>query len=103
VYPLFSEHGKVIKAEYMGKDGKSRREHVPDARGIRFSLTLGLDVSVFLKKIGRGCSEYESKFQSWNELFLKTSDEMAEMGIPSQKRKYILGWREWFKYYAIIN
>ena len=51
----------------------------------------------FLSAIGRKCQDVGPKFTSWEDLFKKSSSEMAEAGIPAQKRKYIVEWREWFK------
>ena len=56
------------------------------------------DPKSFLTAIGRGCQDVADKFQSWDHLFTVTSDQMKnDLGIATDKRRYILGWREWFK------
>ncbi|EGF81499.1 hypothetical protein BATDEDRAFT_87714 [Batrachochytrium dendrobatidis JAM81] len=50
----------------------------------------------FLKAIGRSCETVAPKFTSWDSLFTATSSDLKTLGIKSQMRKYILGWREWY-------
>ncbi|KAF2757200.1 hypothetical protein EJ05DRAFT_477417 [Pseudovirgaria hyperparasitica] len=56
------------------------------------------DAATFLKVIGRGLSQYTSKFESWEALFSMTSKQMKEIGIePPRARRYLLQWRERFR------
>ncbi|ANB13375.1 Fyv4p [Sugiyamaella lignohabitans] len=55
------------------------------------------DVQTFLTKIGRNCSEYADKFESWEHFMSVTTHELKEKGVDSRPRRYILAWREKFK------
>ncbi|KAG9293709.1 hypothetical protein G9A89_019046 [Geosiphon pyriformis] len=63
-------------------------QFVPPPRGV---IT---DHKIFLQRCGRGCGELADKFQSWEHLFIVTSEQMRdELAIPTRQRKWILGWR----------
>nr|KAJ3419538.1 hypothetical protein HK105_006832 [Polyrhizophydium stewartii] len=53
--------------------------------------------AAFLKAIGRNSESVAAKFKDWDHLFTATSKELETLGIKTQMRKYILGWREWYK------
>ncbi|TPX34127.1 hypothetical protein SeMB42_g07363 [Synchytrium endobioticum] len=71
----------------------ARRAHVPPPRGVY------KDVGSILVAIGRNAQSVSGKFTGWNHFFTATSSSMKdELGITDAKlRKYILGWREWYK------
>ncbi|KAJ3114638.1 hypothetical protein HDU96_001837 [Phlyctochytrium bullatum] len=81
------EQGK----EYMKLRSAEKQAFVPKPRG-KFQ-----DPASFLTAIGRKCEDYAAKFTSWDHLFTATTDEMGTLGIPTKARKYIAGWREWYK------
>ncbi|KAJ3218750.1 hypothetical protein HDU67_004270 [Dinochytrium kinnereticum] len=86
------ENWKLSKSYVELGNAAKRVDFVPKPRG-QFQ-----DPATFLTAIGRSCGDYAPKFNSWAHLFQATSDEMAtSLGIPTKARKYILGWREWFK------
>ncbi|KAI9350496.1 hypothetical protein DFJ73DRAFT_776728 [Zopfochytrium polystomum] len=89
--------GWKLNAEYIKiTDPKKRGNAGSEAEGYGRNIT---DPKSFLTAIGRGCGELADKFTSWEHLFQATSSEMkaAPMSLPTDKRKYILQWREWFK------
>lgn len=56
------------------------------------------DHATFLTLIGRQLSKHASKFESWQQIFTKSSPELKEMGIePPRSRRYLLHWREKFR------
>ncbi|KAL2268630.1 hypothetical protein VTJ83DRAFT_3476 [Remersonia thermophila] len=57
------------------------------------------DVETFLTLIGRGLKQHASKFPTWESLFTLSSDQLRELGIePARTRRYLLRWRENFRY-----
>ncbi|KAI8926222.1 IGR protein motif-domain-containing protein [Entophlyctis helioformis] len=82
---------KEVAAKYMELSAGDRRAHVPLPSGAV------QDPASFFKAIGRNTPTATDKFKDWNHLFVATSREMKKLGIKSQMRKYILGWREWYK------
>lgn len=72
---------------------KWEKRPVPEPRTEKISTPAS-----FLKAIGRGCETYASKFADWNRLFTASSAEMERFGIPSKARKYILSWRELYRW-----
>ncbi|KAJ3184188.1 hypothetical protein HDU87_005034 [Geranomyces variabilis] len=56
------------------------------------------DPKSFLTAIGRSCETYADKFKDWDHLFKASTREMeTDLGVKCGHRKYILGWREWFR------
>ncbi|KAJ3166858.1 telomere length regulation protein [Geranomyces variabilis] len=56
------------------------------------------DPKSFLTAIGRSCESYADKFKDWDHLFKASTREMeTDLGVKCGHRKYILGWREWFR------
>ncbi|ODV62328.1 mitochondrial 37S ribosomal protein mS41 ASCRUDRAFT_74734 [Ascoidea rubescens DSM 1968] len=51
------------------------------------------DVKTFLEKIGRNTVENEEAFESWNEFFRMSAEEMKEKGVETDIRRYIINWR----------
>ncbi|AGO09937.1 AaceriAAL054Wp [[Ashbya] aceris (nom. inval.)] len=49
------------------------------------------DVSTFLTKIGRQCSEHAELYENkWENLFMWDGPKLKEKGVPVQQRRYIL-------------
>lgn len=49
------------------------------------------DVSTFLAKIGRQCSEHAELYENkWENLFMWDGPKLKEKGVPVQQRRYIL-------------
>ncbi|KAJ3082474.1 hypothetical protein HK102_001655 [Quaeritorhiza haematococci] len=88
----YTAEARKLGIDYMQlTDPKAKQKFIPQPRGqIQ-------DPASFLEAIGRGCIEVAEKFTSWDQLFTCSSEEMAGLGVPVKKRKYILHWREWFK------
>lgn len=55
------------------------------------------DVETFLTKIGRNSIEHAKHFESWNDLFTKTGQQLKESGIDTRERRYILNWCERYR------
>lgn len=55
------------------------------------------DVETFLTKIGRNAKEHVDVFESWEQLFTLSSEELKEKGIDTRLRRYFLAWRERFR------
>ncbi|PGH01288.1 hypothetical protein GX51_05343 [Blastomyces parvus] len=56
------------------------------------------DAATFLSLIGRNMSRFAPKFNSWDELFTLSSEELKERGIePPRLRRYLLRWRQKFQ------
>jgi len=56
------------------------------------------DVKTFLSVIGRGLSQYTSKFPTWEALFSLSSDQLKQLGIePPRTRRYLLAWCNRFR------
>jgi len=69
---------------------------------IPFRVTLpeprfGITKEIFLQKIGKGCSEYADKFQSWEELMTLKGQTLKKREIPVKARRWILNWVEKYK------
>ncbi|KAK5630746.1 hypothetical protein RRF57_006461 [Xylaria bambusicola] len=57
------------------------------------------DVPTFLTVIGRGLKQHAAKIPDWEALFTLTSEQLRELGVePPRARKYLLRWRERFRY-----
>ncbi|KNC96816.1 uncharacterized protein SPPG_08017 [Spizellomyces punctatus DAOM BR117] len=81
-----------LATQYVELPAKEKATFVPKTRG---PFT---DPKTFLTAIGRGCDSYADKFKSWEHLFTVTADQMEkELGVKCTHRKYIMGWREWYK------
>ncbi|KAI8823162.1 uncharacterized protein EV422DRAFT_523581 [Fimicolochytrium jonesii] len=81
-----------LAEEYVALAGNKKASFVPETRG---SIT---DPKSFLTAIGRGLDTYADKFKDWGHLFTATADQMEnELGIKCGQRKYLQGWREWYK------
>ncbi|KAL2914192.1 telomere length regulation protein [Polyrhizophydium stewartii] len=76
---------------YAAVPSAERALYVPPPRG---SIS---EPAAFLKAIGRNSESVAAKFKDWDHLFTATSKELETLGIKTQMRKYILGWREWYK------
>eukprot|EP00842_Homolaphlyctis_polyrhiza_P000238 jgi/Hompol1/1214/HPOL_001056-RA len=89
--------GYAIKAPPLHSESQAyfslpkRDTYVPSPRG---DIKEPAD---FLKRIGRNTESVATKFKDWDHLFTATTKEMGELGIKSQMRRYILGWREWYR------
>jgi len=56
------------------------------------------DVQTLLKVIGRGLSQYTTKFPTWEALFSLNSSQLKELGIePPRTRRYLLRWLQKFR------
>ncbi|KAI8388518.1 IGR protein motif-domain-containing protein [Radiomyces spectabilis] len=80
--------------------GQARRLHTATGRTAVVPEPRGKiqDAESFLKSIGRGCDEYASKFESWEQLFTTDSRTMKnDMGISTKQRKYLLAWLEQYR------
>ncbi|KAI1818059.1 IGR protein motif-domain-containing protein [Poronia punctata] len=57
------------------------------------------DVETFLTIIGRDLKQHAPKIADWEALFTLTSEQLRELGVePPRTRKYLLRWRERFRY-----
>ncbi|TPX69795.1 hypothetical protein SpCBS45565_g02216 [Spizellomyces sp. 'palustris'] len=90
-----------LATHYVELPAKEKATFVPKTRGgFFFRIPDGpfTDPKTFLTSIGRGCDSYADKFKSWEHLFTVTADQMEkELGVKCTHRKYIMGWREWYK------
>ncbi|KAI8919343.1 IGR protein motif-domain-containing protein [Powellomyces hirtus] len=81
-----------LTQQYIELSPKEKIALIPSSRG---PIS---DPKSFLTAIGRGCESYADKFKSWDHLFTATAHEMeTDLGVKCAQRKYILGWRDWFK------
>ncbi|KAJ3019851.1 hypothetical protein HKX48_001680 [Thoreauomyces humboldtii] len=81
-----------LTSHYIDLSPKQKAVLVPAPRGPYN------DPKSFLTAIGRGCDVYADKFTSWDHLFTATAEAMeTDMGVKVAQRKYILGWRDWFR------
>jgi len=57
------------------------------------------DIPTFLQKIGRDCPQHAPKFQTWEQLFDLSSDQLKTLGVePARTRRYIIRWREKYRF-----
>ncbi|KAH3899204.1 related to Protein FYV4, mitochondrial [Saccharomycodes ludwigii] len=62
------------------------------------------DIPTFLKKIGRGCQEFEPIYENkWENLFTFNTKVLKEKGVSIQQRKYIASQLERFRKSHTVN
>jgi hypothetical protein len=54
-------------------------------------------VEKFMRRIGRGCEDHISSFDSWDALFTSDSRKLKGFGIKPPQRKWILKWVERYR------
>lgn len=50
------------------------------------------DVQTFLSKIGRNMTQYAEGFESWDQFISSSSKQLAEKGLDTRDRRYLLNW-----------
>jgi len=57
----------------------------------------GMTVELFLKKIGKECSQHLDKFPNWEALMTSSLVDLRGLGIPIRQRKWIYRWVHKYK------
>ncbi|MCJ1313751.1 hypothetical protein MMC25_007431 [Agyrium rufum] len=56
------------------------------------------DPQTFLTLIGRKLSQHSSKFETWEQLFRLSSQQLRDLGVePPRNRRYLLWWRDKYR------
>mmetsp|Transcript_24935 Transcript_24935/g.34912 ORF Transcript_24935/g.34912 Transcript_24935/m.34912 type:complete len:247 (-) Transcript_24935:62-802(-) len=83
------------KVDLQQKKGKAlpqfvKEFEVPEPR-------YGINVEIFLNKIGKDCGKYADKFKSWDELMTFRRRELKKLEIPVKQRRWIRKWVEKYR------
>jgi len=86
-------HSKA-RAYLEGMTTKRTPKPAEDCPAPRYGITK----DIFIQKIGKGCAEYASKIETWEELMTMRTIQMKKREIPVKQRKWIRRWADKYKH-----